>query len=241
MKKLLPLFISLACISQNGLAANDISTLFLLNQNEFRILSEDMGSALSYKPVTPAEPLGVTGIDLGLVVTSTDVKRSAQSWSKATNNGEPINTLYIPKLHISKGLPFNLDIGAFYSSIPSTNIKLYGAELRYAILEGGISMPAVAIRGSYTKLNGVSQLAFNTRGLDVSISKGFALFTPYAGVGRVYVDSTPDASTGRSAEKFNQSKVFGGINVNFGLTNFALEADKTGEAKSYSAKLGFRF
>ena len=241
MKKLLPLFLSLACISQSSLAANNITTLGFLTQDEFRILSEDMGSALSYKPVTPAEPLGVTGIDLGLVVTSTDVKRSAQAWSKATNNGESINTLYIPKLHISKGLPFNLDIGAFYSSIPSTNIKLYGAELRYAILEGGISMPAVAIRGSYTKLAGVSQLAFNTRGLDVSISKGFALFTPYAGIGRVYVNSTPDASTLRSAEKFNQSKVFAGINMNFGLTNFALEADKTGEAKSYSAKLGFRF
>ena len=241
MKKLLPLFISLACISQNGLAASNITTLNGLTQPEFHILSEDMGSALSYKPVTPAEPLGVTGIDLGLVVTSTDVKRSAQSWSVATNNGEALNTLYIPKLHISKGLPFNLDIGAFYSSIPSTNIKLYGAELRYAILEGGISMPAVAIRGSYTKLNGVSQLAFNTKGLDVSISKGFAMFTPYAGIGRVCVNSTPDASTGRSAEKFNQSKVFAGVNMNFGLTNFALEADKTGAAKSYSAKLGFRF
>ena len=241
MKKFLLLFVSLACISQSSFAATNISTLFLLTQDEFRILSEDMGSALSYKPVTPAEPLGVTGFDVGLVVTSTDVKRSSQSWSKATNNGEAINTLYIPKLHISKGLPFNLDIGAFYSSIPSTNIKLYGAELRYAILAGGISTPAVAIRGSYTKLNGVSQLAFDTKGLDVSISKGFALFTPYAGIGRVYVNSTPDATTGRSAEKFNQSKVFGGINMNFGLTNFALEADKTGAAKSYSAKLGFRF
>ena len=105
MKKFLLLFVSLASISQSSFAATNISTLFLLTQDEFRILSEDMGSALSYKPVTPAEPLGVTGFDVGLVVTSADVKRSSQSWSKATNNGEAINNLYIPKLHISKGLP----------------------------------------------------------------------------------------------------------------------------------------
>lgn len=238
MKKPLSLFCTLTCFTQPALAANDITTLGTLAQAEFRDLSEDLGSALSYKPVTPAEPLGVSGFDLGLVVTSTDMKKSEQSWVKAT--GSSLGNLYAPKLHIAKGLPFNLDIAAFYSSIPSTNIKLYGAELRYAILEGGISMPAVAIRGSYTKLNGVTQLSFDTKGLDISISKGFALLTPYAGIGRIWTNSTPNVA-GLAAESFSQSKVFGGVNMNFGLANFALELDKTGSANSYSAKLGFRF
>lgn len=238
MKKILSLFFVLACCTQPSFAANDITNLGTLTQAEFRVLSEDLGSALSYKPVTPAEPLGISGFDLGLVVSSTDVKRSSQSWVKAT--GSAINNLTVPKLHVAKGLPFNLDIAAFYASIPSTDIKLYGAELRYAILEGGMASPAVAIRGSYTKMAGVTQLSFDTKGLDVSISKGFALFTPYAGIGRVSVNSTPNVS-GPTAEKFSQSKVFGGINMNFGLTNFALEADKTGSTNSYSAKLGFRF
>ena len=238
MKKLLALFCTLACFTQPGLAANDITTLGALTQAEFRILSEDLGSALSYKPVTPAEPLGVSGFDLGLEVSSTDMKRSSQAWLKAS--GSSISDLYVPKLHIAKGLPFNLDIAAFYSSIPSTNIKLYGAELRYAILDGGLTSPAVAIRGSYTKMRGVTQLAFDTKGLDVSISKGFTLFTPYAGIGQVWSDSNPNDPT-LAAEKFNQGKVFGGVNMNFGLTNFALELDKTGSANSYSAKLGFRF
>lgn len=238
MKKLLALFCTLACFTQAGLAANDITSLGALTQAEFRILSEDLGSALSYKPVTPAEPLGVSGFDLGLEVSSTDMKRSSQAWLKAS--GSSISDLYVPKLHIAKGLPFNLDIAAFYSSIPSTNIKLYGAELRYAILDGGLTSPAVAIRGSYTKMRGVTQLAFDTKGLDVSISKGFTLFTPYAGIGQVWSDSNPNDPT-LAAEKFNQGKVFGGVNMNFGLTNFALELDKTGSANSYSAKLGFRF
>lgn len=243
MKKLLPLFCVLACIAQPGFAAN-ISTLQNLGQAEFKILSEDLGSALSYKPVTPAEPLGVTGFDIGMVVTSTDVKRSSQIWSTATGGGSTISTLPIPKLHIAKGLPFNLDIAAFYSKVPTTNISLFGAELRYAILEGGVASPAVAIRGAMTKLNGVPQLSLDTKSLDISISKGFAMFTPYAGLGQVWVNSKANVTGLGSVtldESFTQGKVFAGGNLNFGLFNMALEADKTGSAKSYSLKLGFRF
>jgi hypothetical protein len=239
MKKLLPLFCVLGVAAQPAHAANDLNNLQALAQAEFRALSEDLGSALSYKPLTPAEPLGVTGFDMGIEVTSTKMSKSEQAWKTATG-GSGISNLYVPKLHIAKGLPLDIDIAAFYSAIPSTNIKLFGAELRYAILPGGVATPAVAIRGSYTKLSGVEQLAFNTKGLDVSISKGFAMFTPYAGIGQVWVNST--ANTGNlSAESFSQSKVFAGLNLNLGVTNIALEGDKTGGTASYGLKLGFRF
>ena len=241
MKKVLALFYTLACVSHSSSAA-DISTLDQIpTQAEFRILSEDLGSALSYKPLAPAEPLGVTGFDLGLVVSSTDISRSSQIWSDATGGGEAISKVYVPKLQISKGLPLNLDVAAFYSKIPSTNISVVGAELRYAIIGGGVAMPAVSIRGAITKLKGVTQLALDTKSVDISVSKGFAMLTPYAGVGRVWVDSTPSPATLRTQEKFKQSKVFVGANLNFGLFNMALEGDKTGEAESYSVKLGFRF
>ena len=242
MKKLLPLFCALAFISPPSFAA-EISALQALAQAEFKVLSEDLGSAFSYKPVTPAEPLGITGFDIGLVVTGTDMEKSSAAWTKATG-GDTISTLPIPKLHVAKGLPLNLDIAAFYSKVPTTNISLFGAELRYAILEGGISMPAVAIRGALTKLSGVTQLSLDTKSLDISISKGFAMFTPYAGVGQVWVNSTASVAGSGDVtldESFTQSKLFAGGNLNLGLINMALEADKTGSAKSYSVKLGFRF
>lgn len=239
MKKSLSLFFVLACFTQSSMAASEISTLNTLAQTQFRALSEDLAAALSYKPVTPAEPLGITGFDIGLEVTSTKVENS-QIWSQATNNGEAISNLYVPKLHIAKGLPLNFDIAAFYSKIPSSNIKLVGAELRYALLAGGVAMPAIAIRGAYTKLSGVNQLDFGTKSLDISISKGIAMFTPYLGAGKVWIDSKPNAGT-LIEEKFTKNKTFVGVNMNFGVTNLALEADKTGLNKSYSLKLGFRF
>jgi len=238
MKKNLTLLCVLGCFAQPVLAANINLGAPTFSQAEFKLLSEDLGSALSYKAVIPAEPLGVTGFDLGLEVTSTAVNNSAV-WEKVT--GSKRNSLPVPKLHVHKGLPFNIDVGAFYASVPTTNIKLYGGELRYAILEGGVAMPALAVRGALTKLSGVEQLSFSTKSLDVSISKGFAMFTPYAGIGSVWVDSTPNGIAGLTKESFRQSKIFVGGNLNFGLINLALEYDKTGSAPSYTAKLGFRF
>ena len=238
MKKNLSLLCVLCCFAQPVWAANIDLTAAGLTQAEFKLFSEDLGSALSYKAVIPAEPLGITGFDLALEVSSTELK-SSSVWQKAS--GDSLNSLPVPKLHIHKGLPFGIDVGAFYSSIPTTNIKLYGGELRYAILEGGMATPAVAIRGSISELSGVDELSLSTKGLDVSISKGFAMFTPYAGVGTVWVDSTANGVPGLNKESFQQSKVFAGGNLNFGLANFAFEYDKTGEAQSYSVKLGFRF
>ncbi|BCK88087.1 hypothetical protein MIZ01_1887 [Sideroxyarcus emersonii] len=241
MKKLLALLCTLG-IAQTASAAN-ISNLGALSQPEFRTLSEDLGAALSYKPVTPAAPLGTTGFDMGVEVTQTDMSKSSQIWSKATG-GSPINNLYIPKLHIDKGLPFGIDVAAFYSKVPTTNIALYGGELRYAILEGGVTQPAVAIRGSFTKLSGVDQLSLDTKGIDLSISKGFAMFTPYAGIGQVWVNSSANVTGAGGAalsQSFTQGKVFVGANLNLGFSNLAAEVDKTGGIQSISMKLGFRF
>ncbi|MDO8264387.1 MAG: hypothetical protein Q7T21_14355 [Gallionella sp.] len=237
MKKKLALLCVLGCFTQPVLAAS-IDTLQLLTQSEFKLFSEDLGAALSYKSATPAEPLGITGFELGVGATSTEMK-NPQLWTKAT--GSELKTMILPKLYVYKGLPFNIDVAAFYSAVPSTNIKLTGFELRYAILEGGVASPAVAVRGAITKLSGVNQLSLGTKNLDVSISKGFAIFTPYAGVGSVWVDSTPNAAGSLTKETFRQSKIFAGANINMGFSNFVIEYDKTGSSTSYGAKLGFRF
>ncbi|MDD4978199.1 MAG: hypothetical protein PHI29_06180 [Gallionella sp.] len=239
MKKSLSAICVLACFAQPALAANINLAGAGFNQAQFRAFSEDMGSALSYKAVTPAEPLGTTGFDVGVEVTSTQLQNS--TLFNKTNNSTT-TSLVVPKLHIAKGLPFNIDIAGFYSAIPTTNISLYGAELRYAIMEGGVALPAVAVRGSISKLSGVTGWSLDTKAVDLSVSKGFAMLTPYAGVGTVWTNSDATASgAGLAAESFRQNKLFLGLNANLGLANFAVEYDKTGSAPSYSAKLGFRF
>jgi hypothetical protein len=230
------LLVTLAGTTQ---AANDIDTLGNINvQNDFRLLSEDLGAALSYKAVIPAEPLGLTGFDISLEGSSTKLEHA--DILKQATGGDSGSTLVVPKLHVHKGLPLGIDVGAFYSAVPDSNIKLWGAELRYALLKGGTATPAVALRASYSTLQGVSQLDFDTKGVDISISKGFTLLTPYAGIGKVWVNSTPIGVPPLVSEDFSYSKLFAGVNLNFGLVNIAVETDKTGDATSYSVKFGWR-
>lgn len=226
------------CASAAAFSAPNIDQLNLLDQQDFRLLSQDLSAVASYKGVIPAEPLGVTGFDFGLEVSGTRPARR-DVWQRASSSSVS-STVYVPKLRVHKGLPGSLDIGAFYSSVPGSDISLWGAELRYAILEGGVVQPALGARASYTKLTGLSQLDFHTKGLDLILSKGFALFTPYAGVGRVWTVSEPRVSN-LGKEEFSKGKYFVGGNLNLGLVNLALEGDKTGGVTSYNAKVGFRF
>src|SRR5881296_2222317 len=178
---------SLFAVSLPVVAA-DINQIQTLTQDEFHRLSQDLGAALSYKPLTPTAPLGLTGFDVGIAVTATSIKNSDVLQKAGAGDH---STLPVPSLRVHKGLPLDLDIGLMVGAVPGTNIRLYGGELRYALVSGGVAMPAIGIRGSYTKLTGVDQLDFDTKGVDLSISKGFLMLTPYAGVGKVWAASTP--------------------------------------------------
>jgi hypothetical protein len=219
--------------------AQEIDQLQNLAQAQFRLLSEDLGAALSYHAQIPAEPLGITGFDIGVGVTATRMENAAVLQDATSDDAD--TTLYVPTIRAHKGLPAGFDIGLTYAAIPGSNIRYTGGELRYAILKGGVASPALAVRGTITKLSGVDQLAFDTRGLDISISKGIGFITPYAGIGRVWIDSDPHGTAGLRAEKFSLTKAFVGVGMNFALLNFNLEADRTGDASSYSLKLGWRF
>src|SRR6266850_2965680 len=190
--------------------AADINQIQPLTQDEFHKLSQDLGAALSYKPLTPAEPLGLFGFDLGVAATDTKIQNTAV-FQKA--GATDISDIAVPSLRFNLGLPFSLDVGAMVGSVPGTNVRLYGGELRWAFIKGSTTMPAIALRGSYTQLAGVDQLDFNTKGLDLSISKGFAMFTPYAGIGKIWVTSTPknipaSAPNPPSKESLSENKYF---------------------------------
>ena len=210
-----------------------------LAQQEFRKLSEDLGGALSYRPQTPTTPLGVTGFDIGVGVTAAKIK-NLDVLERATSDSAS-STVLVSTLRAHKGLPWGFDVGVAYAKVPDSNVALIGGELRYAILQGNVAVPAIGVRGSFTRLSGVDQLRLNTYGLDVSISKGFAIATPYAGVGVVWVESDPRGVAGLGSETFMLNKGFAGVGLNFGLVNLNLEADRTGSVGGYSLKVSLRF
>lgn len=219
--------------------AQDIDQIQNLAQREFRLLSEDLGGALSYRPQIPTAPLGITGFDIGIAITAAKIQNE-EIFERASSDDVP-STLPIPTIRAHKGLPLGFDIGLMYAQIPGSNIKYYGGELKYAFVPGNVAIPAIGLRGNFTKVSGIDQIDFGTRGIDLSISKGFAVATPYAGIGRVWVESDPKGNAGLTKEKFELNKFFLGLGLKFGLFNLNLEGDKTGDVTGYSAKVGLRF
>jgi hypothetical protein len=96
-------------------------------------MTEDLGAALSYKPLTPTAPLGLFGFDLGVAVTDTQVKNTDAF--QAAGAGD-VTDLTVPSVRANMGQPFNFDIGVMMAAVPGTDVRLYGGELRWSFVPG---------------------------------------------------------------------------------------------------------
>lgn len=230
---------ALALAAAGAANAADFNALKLLNQTEFRAFSEDVASAISYKGMIPAEGLGITGFDLGVRATATEVS-NRDVLIKAANGASVPKAVPTVGLHAVKGLPFDIDVGLTLMTLPGTNVRATGGEVRWAFVGGNTLLPALAVRLSTVGLSGVDDLKMRSTGVDLSISKGFLFATPYAGVGRVQVSSKAPGA-GLKDESFGQNKVFAGVNIAFVPLALGLEVDKTGDATSYGVKLAIRW
>jgi hypothetical protein len=134
-------------------------------------------------------------------------------------------------------------MGAFVAAVPGSNILVYGGQLQYALLAGNSVLPAVAVRGGVTRLSGVEQLDLETRSVELVVSKGLFAFTPYAGIGRVWGEVTPNSVAAATLQSLSptQDRVFAGLQFGLVIGSLSLEVDKTGDALGASTKLGLRF
>lgn len=232
-------------------SATDIEFARGVAQGELHTLVKDLGSALSYKNVAPAAPLGILGFDVGLEAVGLDVGGTA--WDAVTGD-KGSAWVVVPKLRARKGLPLSIDVGAFYAAIPKSNVGLFGAEVGWAVLDGGVALPAIGLRATYTRLLGVSELDAQTFGADAAISKGFLFLTPYAGAGVLYTDGKAKGKVltnpvfvavngGKplEEEKIRSPRYFGGLKLTpfplFGITG---EVEYSG-LMTYSLKVAVSF
>lgn len=208
------IFVATLLVAMAGQAtAKDIKFNASLIQSEFKDLSKEAGAALAYHNVAPSVSLGVTGFDVAVEATAFDLKTSGY-WNAAFEGSAP-SYLIIPRLRVRKGLPWGIDVGAMYTYVPDSNVKLFGFEVAKALLDGGMVTPSLGLRGSYTKLTGVNELDLQTFAADLNLSKGFVLITPYVGAGLVQIISKPKGTFigTLSEEKITQPRYFGGLKL----------------------------
>lgn len=231
--------LALALAAAGGAQAADFNAIGLLNQAEFLAFSQDIAAAVSYKGITPTEGLGITGFDVGLAAFGTQVS-NREVLSKAAGGASIPRYLPSVALKAVKGLPFDIDLGVTVATLPGTNVRATGGELRWAFVSGNTLVPAVGVRLAVSNLSGVDELKLRTQSADISISKGFTFLTPYIGVGTVRTQSSAPG-TNLARERFSQTKTFVGVNMALGLLSLAVEADKTGDSAGYGLKLALRF
>lgn len=224
-------------LAATSLAADDLDNLGALSQQQFELFAADMTAVAAYKGLQPAEPYGAIGFDAGLEAAGVRLSNDSV-WAQA---GADVSTVPLVRLSANKGLPLDFDIGGFVATAPSTGLRVYGAQLRYALVEGGVATPAVGLRAAFTRVDGVEQLDFDTRSLDISISKGFGPLTPYAGYGRVWSSADPDPATGLVAVDTEMNRAFAGLRFSLIALQFSVEAERVGETTGYAARLGFGF
>jgi hypothetical protein len=222
-------------------ADNDIVLSSSLSQGRFNTLVDELGVATAYAPFSPAETLGVTGFELGASLTM--VKIDDAVWDEALSDSDAPSMLPVPRLMARKGLPFGFDIGASYISVPGSNVTVIGGELRKALIEGTTAVPAVSVLGHYSNMSGVDDLDLSSYGVDLGISKGFAMFTPYGGIGQVWYEGTEhSANLSLNSHDSSETRGYLGMRVGFlPFMNLTAQADFTSAVNSYTLRLNLGF
>lgn len=240
MKRILTLLLLSTLIAAPAFAEKyDFSIPADFANSQLNDLVQEAGTMIAYRAVAPAEPGGLTGFDIGIEASFVKIDNSL--WEEVLESNDVPSYLPVPRAHVRKGLPFGFDLGASYAMIPSSNIKVIGGELQYAIMDGSMALPALALRGHYSTLRGVDDLDLETYGADAVLSKGFLFLTPYVGVGVLrsdgeYTGSNPTLQANLQDQRVTTQRVFGGVQIAMALLRLTLDAEYA-EVPVYTAKL----
>lgn len=214
-----------------------------ITQEEFATFSRLVAQGIYATPVEPARARGLLGFDIGIAATALPVETNAAYWQKAVGDDFSISDyVAVPRIIVSKGLSA-ATISASYSQVPDTDISVLGGALDVPLLDGGVIRPTVALRGTYSQLQGVDELDLKTYGVELFVSKGFGPLTPYAAIGRARSDATgrielPDASTFTLTDEADSNRITIGLRLSLLIPKIVIEATQ-GEERSYAAKVSF--
>lgn len=226
------------CLSTPVMADQHISQLGTLIDSQFRLFAENLSAAQNHRALGRGSKSGAGALDIGFQLSTAQLERDSFLESLAPE--QTPNVLQIPRLHISTGYNDGWNAGAFYSSVPDSDIQIYGGELRYSMTPHSESIfPALSLKGTYSQLTGVDDLFVTSTGLEVSVSKGFSYFTPYAGMGTTWLDG--EYQLDGYTSHLTQNKYFMGLQFNLGMFSLSAQTEQAGTSSTTKATMGVRF
>ena len=172
------------------------------NEN-FRAFVRELGAALTSVSLTPPETLGHSAFAVNAELSVVQLRQQLPT------ERDIQGALLVPSVHVRKGLPFSLELGARAAWIEKSRMAAGTAELKWAINEGFGYLPDVSLRGSVTKLFGTRDFDLTAGGADLAVGKEFAIggmitLTPYVGWNLVWVGASSNTIDFRPSRPFDE-------------------------------------
>jgi hypothetical protein len=160
---------------------------------DFRAFARTYAAFLTSVNLMPPETLGHAGFslqaELGVI--------NLPSQTRLPTEGTPTNPLLLPSVHVRKGLPFSLELGARVGWIDRSSLFAATGEVKWAVNEGFTWLPDIGVRAHVTRLMGNRDFDLTAAGVDLGVGKQFPLggmvtLTPYGGLDLVGVMASSD-------------------------------------------------
>ena len=155
-------------------------------QQGYDIVVKQLGMAVANRPQSVTS-MGIHGFQMSIqnTVSFIDSTRYADGspspWNLAFSNEDAPDNLWIPAIHIKKGLPLSFEIGGRTGMIQGDTGSVFGTYIRFSPIEGYKRAPDITIQSGYTGYIGNAELAVGA--MDASLTIGKAIpFGPLNGV-----------------------------------------------------------
>ncbi|EPX58800.1 hypothetical protein D187_003515 [Cystobacter fuscus DSM 2262] len=173
--------------------------------SDFRAFARTLGAMMTATNLTPPETLGHAGFAVGMELGVVGMPDEVKLPMVRALEGPAL----VPSIHVRKGLPFSIDVGARVGWLDRSNLFAATGEVKWAVNEGFIPwLPDIGLRAHVTHLLNTRDFHLTAGGLDVNVGKQFPLggmisLTPYGGIDFVGVAAksellgfTPSGATG---------------------------------------------
>ncbi len=156
----------------------------------FRSFARRLGAGVTAANLMPPETLGHSAFAITAEISGVGFINAAgdgaMTQAEFPTTAQFRNPLWLPSIHIRKGLPFSFEIGARAAWLEKSRMGVGTLELKWALNEGFRYIPDIGVRAYVTKILNTRDFDVTTGGLDVGVGKQFALagmvtLTPYLG------------------------------------------------------------
>jgi hypothetical protein len=224
-----------------------------LTQQAWRQFTKEAGLVTYFRPLTDAAPLGVGNYEFSILQWNTAFDDTKAAWNDTFVHPDSAHWLKegdqlgIPGLSLRAAITSTIDVGAYWIKNPGANYGIWGGQLQYNIVHDRDNSWAASVRTGFAALYGPDDLNLAVYGLDVLVSKEFAVYSdwvtvsPYAGVS-TYLTNAHETTAAVNLHDETIAGVQGmvGAVAQISFAKLALEYN-VAAVNTYSFKIGFGF